>query len=216
MLSALPPSCLGKGTSEEVSWGSLSVEERVKGWADLEGVCQCAGRKESTPNSPGRLKDGQVCTVWGYHTMPRTELEPPRRATSSCHIRGETLTSLSSCPPTSLQCLSLTTCREPGWVASWLGREEWRTDWCGGGRGVAVDRRRRWRITRKRMSASDNSEVILGLLCDCSPLLIHVNRICTIFGTLLSPLNTRFTFHFPQEVSHSWPSPFKTMPSSYK
>lgn len=40
MLSALPPSCLGKGTCEEVSWGSLSVEERVKGWADLEGVCQ--------------------------------------------------------------------------------------------------------------------------------------------------------------------------------
>lgn len=65
---------------------------------------------------------------------------------------------------------------------------------------MAVDRKRRWRITRKGTSSSDSSEMILGFLCDCSLLgACDPNLHCQYVGTLLPAPNVGIMFHSPQE-----------------
>ena len=77
---------------------------------------QSRGRQDVNPLLMVTVKNGQVCTVWEDDTSPRAELEPPKRAFSTCHAGKEHLFFL------------LTPCREPGWrrmwSSLWLGREE--------------------------------------------------------------------------------------------
>ena len=152
MFSALSQLPGGKGTYVEFTRGSLSVVEGVKGprligraWWGRE-MGQSRGRQDVSPLLMVTVKNGQVCTVWEDDTSPRAELEPPKRAFSTCHAGKEHLFFL------------LTPCREPGWRrmwgSLWLGREEGRTEFVGVG---CVDG---W---RRGMSTSDSCEIALGL-----------------------------------------------------
>lgn len=105
--------CFG-GTGEK---GNVSVE--------------VLARSESTPDGQG--EGGPSPRVWEADTTPRAELEPPRKATSTCHFGDESPWPL---PPLPCDCLQVTPCREPGsarcGAASWLDREGCRTERGGG------------------------------------------------------------------------------------
>lgn len=122
MLSALSQLPRGRGNHVEFTRGSLSVVEDVKrpgligrAWWGRE-MGQSGGWWEVSPLLMVTVKNGQVHTVWEDDTSPRAELEPLRRAISTCHAGEEHLFFL------------LTSCREPGWArmwgSLWLGREE--------------------------------------------------------------------------------------------
>lgn len=48
----------------------------------------------------------------------------------------------------------------------------------------------------KRMSTSDSGEMMLGLPCHCSPLLVQISRICTV-NMDDPPLYSEYWFYIP-------------------